>query len=156
MGATGATGMKGSSGVSTFLQSSYGFDNGQTPVPLPPNTPIAVASTASGSTTSPARILEITATFACSSAQVPNTADFWLRIDGVDQVPPAAFPGGAELSFWSPGGGASGAICLRVPVSAGAHSIDLMAEASQPGAAVDPVGRPKKDHAAVMVNDVSV
>lgn len=148
-GPQGPRGLKGEPGVSPLLQTYFGelvsrleLPSGvPTPVPLTP--PLTI-----GTLVSPARFLEITATFSASTnAITPNTAnviDFVVRVDGDTPV------GGSELTLTVANGGQSGAIVRRVPVTAGPHTVTLEATAQNTaGASIDPVGR--QDHAAVLV-----
>ena len=154
-GPQGPKGLKGDPGVSPLLQSYFG--QLETALPLPAGVATGVPLTPPlviGTLVSPARFLEITATFAAStSAITPNTAnviDFVLRVDGDTPV------GGSELTFTVANGGQSGAIVRRVPVTAGIHTVTLEATAQNTaGASIDPVGRPSQDHAAVLVLETS-
>lgn len=142
-GPRGATGPQGPTGANAFI-ASY-FDELDTPVDLPPATPVSVASVSVGTAASPARILNITATFSASSTEVPKFVDFFLRIDTVDQL------GGSELTFTIVNLGQSGAITRRIAVGPGVHTINLEAQANAAGVRIDPVTRPLRDHAALLV-----
>jgi hypothetical protein len=106
-----------------------------------------------GTLGSPARFLEITATFSCSTntlnPQAANIVDFVLRVDGDSPV------GGSELTFTSPSLGQSGAIVRRVAVGPGIHNVTLEALANSAGVTIDPIGRSSRDHAAVLVLETS-
>ena len=102
-----------------------------------------------GNAGSPARFLNITATFSASSNVVSNFADFYLEVDG------ATMPGGAELSFIETQDfGQSGSIVRRVDVFPGVRNVRLMARSNSSNVAsvtIDPVTRPTRDHAALIV-----
>lgn len=144
-GFRGATGPQGPTGPGegTFL-ASY-FDALDARVDLPPATPVSVASISVGTAASPARVLNITATFSASSSDVPKFVDFYLRQNVTD------LPGGSELTFNFINLGQSGAITRRILVGPGVHTINLIAQANAAGVSIDPVARPTRDHAALLV-----
>jgi len=104
-----------------------------------------VASVTVGTVASPPRFVNIVASFSGSSSQVPNFVDFILRIDLNDQ------PGGSEISFDAVNVGDSGDLVRSIFLPAGEHTINLEARANAAGASIDPVGRPQKDNASLMV-----
>ena len=114
-------------------------------------------------TTGPARlVIQATAsayrtdTDANPGTALPATANFWIRVNGVDQAPDGMsitlFPrGNIDPVIDAPG--QSGALQIEVTVPAGAVLVELVGRSDlDAGIAIDPTTRPLKDHAALVVH----
>lgn len=121
------------------------FDELEERVDLVAEVETPVASVSVGTVASPSRFLNITGTYSASADPVPKFVDFFIRVDSTDQN------GGSESTFTAATLGQSGSIVRRVEVGPGVHTVSLIAVANAAGVSIDPVGRPKREHAAILV-----
>lgn len=129
-----------------------------------PTAPAGIAVATVVTAVGPARNALIEATFAAHRndtlsdlplGPLPQSANFFIRINGVIQ------PDGSQITMHarpaidpeSLAPGESGALQIFVPLAAGAAIIELVGRAETVNVYVDPVGRPTKDHAALVVHE---
>lgn len=125
-----------------------------------------LASVTNGTAASPARTVFVWTSFAAHLVEAsvdpvndpPSRADFFVRVNAATQ------PGGSEISMHprfageaeTEAPGESGALNLAVAVPAGPAAIELWGRSVGPlTTAVDPPGRPQKDHATITAQSIA-